>query len=160
MNVGRFEVRARFPAEFGLWPAIWMLPTDQAFGPWPNSGEIDIVEAIGRSPDHVVGTAHWLGPDGAQMANGWHVGGGEYIADWHTYTFDWSPDRLTWSVDGIVYHEVTDWNSVVGGARAPFDQRFHLVLSLAVGGGWPQAPNAMTTFPATMEVDWVRVYRD
>ncbi len=156
---GRFEVRARFPAEFGLWPAIWMLPTDRTFGPWPNSGEMDIVEAIGRSPDHVVGTAHWLGPDGAQMSNGWYVGGGEYIADWHTYTLEWSPRRLVWSVDGVAYHEVSDWNSVVGGAGAPFDQRFHLVLSLAVGGGWPQAPNATTDFPATMEVDWVRVYR-
>ena len=158
---GRFEVRARFPAEFGLWPAIWMLPTDRTFGPWPNSGELDIVEAIGRSPDHVVGTAHWLGPNGAQMANGWHVGGGDYIADWHTYTLEWSPGRLAWSVDGITYHEVTEWNSVVGGgAHAPFDQRFHLVLSLAVGGGWPQAPNASTEFPATMEVDWIRVYRN
>lgn len=155
---GRFEVRARFPAEFGLWPAVWMLPTDQVFGPWPTSGELDIVEAIGRSPDHVVGSAHWLGPDGAELANGWYVGGDDYIADWHTYTLEWTPDRLTWFVDGIAYHEVRDWVSAVGGPGAPFDQRFHLALSLAVGGTWPQAPNASTEFPATMEVDWVRVY--
>ncbi len=155
---GRFEVRARFPATDGMWPAIWMMPSSNTYGIWPYSGELDIVEAIGRQPDHVVGTAHWAGADGRpRMDNGWIVLGDDAIADWHTYTLEWSPGRLVWEIDGVAFHEVRGWHPVNGRPEAPFDQPYFLTLSLFVGGEWPGSPNATTDFPATMEVDWVRV---
>jgi beta-glucanase (GH16 family) len=150
---GRVDVRARLPRGRGLWPAIWMLPTDWVYGGWPASGEIDIMELLGHEPTRVYGTIHW-GQDAAHhlSSGGNYVlpGGANFYDAFHLFSLEWRADSLFWSVDGVRYH--TEGNG------PPFDQRFHLVLNVAVGGNWPGNPDATTTFPQTMIVDYVRVY--
>jgi len=156
---GRIAVRARLPAGQGLWPAIWMLPEHDNYGPYPRSGEIDIAEAVNlgvRCPgcrDRVQGAVH----HGPSLAANRMWNGSARLAPvdgFHVFALDWTPERMTWSLDGKPYFSQP--------ARKPFDQRFHLILNLAVGGRWPEITGRKgvddKALPATLEVDWVRVY--
>ena len=150
---GRVDVRAKMPTGRGLWPAIWMLPTDWVYGGWPASGEIDIMELLGQEPSKIYGTVHW-GQDAAHhLSSGGSYtlpNGASFANGYHTFTLEWSADSIIWSVDGIRYHGEKN--------GSPFDKRFHLLLNVAVGGNWPGSPDASTTFPQLMQVDYVRVY--
>jgi len=150
---GRADVRAKMPTGRGLWPAIWMLPTDWVYGGWPASGEIDIMELLGQEPSKIYGTVHW-GQDAAHhLSSGGSYtlqNGASFANGYHTFTLEWSADSIQWSVDGIRYHDERN--------GPPFDKRFHLLLNVAVGGNWPGSPDASTTFPQLMQVDYVRVY--
>jgi beta-glucanase (GH16 family) len=150
---GRVDVRARLPYGRGMWPAIWMLPSDWVYGGWPASGEIDIMELLGQEPGKIYGTIHW-GQDAAH-----HISSGgsyslpnsaSFAAGYHTFSLEWTADSLKWFMDDKQYHAEGD--------GAPFDKRFHLVLNVAVGGNWPGSPDASTLFPQVMQVDYVRVY--
>ncbi len=160
---GRMEVRAKLPAGQGLWPAIWMLPTDWSYGSWAASGEIDILEAVnpGASGGNTIyGTLHY----GGAWPNNTHKGGNTVpdssITDqFHVYAVEWELGQIRFYVDGRLYHTATDWWSSGGAFPAPFNQRFHMLLNVAVGGNWPGPPNANTRFPQKMEVDYVRVYQ-
>lgn len=160
---GRVEVRARLPGGQGLWPAIWMLPTDWAYGGWAASGEIDILEAVnaGASGGNTIhGTLHY----GAPWPNNTYKGGStvpasSIVDNFHVYAVEWEPAQIRFYVDGRLYHTATDWWSSGGAFPAPFNKRFHLLLNVAVGGNWPGSPNASTRFPQTMQVDYVRVYQ-
>ena len=200
---GRFEMRARLPEGQGTWPAFWMLSTDEVYGSWPKSGEIDIVEAVnlkvqgddGASENRIFGTLHYgrdfpnnvssgkpyALPDGANPAD-----------DFHTYTIEWQEGEIRWYMDGYLYQTqrqsdvrfnsrdeavglahrgwfaeyfdaitgdlTTFWNS------APYDQEFHLILNLAVGGSFPENTNNGGIDPTaftngqSLVVDYVRVY--
>jgi beta-glucanase (GH16 family) len=151
---GRVDVRAKTPTGQGLWPAIWMLPTDWVYGGWPMSGEIDIMEILGQQPGKIYGTIHW----GVDPAHHLSSGGtytlpnnASFAKGYHTFSVEWSADSLLWFVDGIRYH-----GEKMG---PPFDKRFHLILNVAVGGNWPGSPDASTAFPQVMQVEYVRVYR-
>lgn len=150
---GRVDVRAKTPTGRGLWPAIWMLPTDWVYGGWPASGEIDIMELLGHEPSKVYGTIHW-GQDAAHhlSSGGFYTlpNGASFANGFHTFTLEWSSDSLKWFVDGTRYH--------VERNGPPFDKRFHLLLNVAVGGNWPGSPDATTVFPQVMQVEYVRVY--
>ena len=158
---GRLEIRARMPIGQGLWPAIWMLPTDGVYGGWAASGEIDIMEYLGHDPDRIYGTLHYGGPWPANT----HAGGsydlpsGDFASDFHTFAIEWEPDRFRWYVDGLSFHTETSWYSTAAAYPAPFDQRFHLLLNVAVGGNWPGDPDASTRFPQRMEIEYVRIYQ-
>ncbi len=159
---GKIEVRAKLPAGQGLWPAIWMLPTDWKYGGWAASGEIDIMEAInlqGAGGNKVYGTLHYGGkwPDNTHKGKS-YTPSTSVVNNFHTYSIEWEPNEIRWYVDGIHYQTQTDWWSAAAGYPAPFDQRFHIILNVAVGGNWPGSPNSSTRFPQTMEVDYVRVY--
>ncbi|MDG5765983.1 family 16 glycosylhydrolase [Balneolales bacterium ANBcel1] len=159
---GKFEVRARMPKGQGLWPAIWMLPTDNVYGGWPRSGEIDILEIVGHEPHIAHGTIHY----GESAGAGHSLTGGRYILrdgstfndDFHIFSIIWEPERIEWYVNGNLYHFATP------GHTNPypwvFDQKFHLLLNVAVGGNWPGNPDNTTEFPQEMVVDWIRVYQD
>jgi beta-glucanase (GH16 family) len=155
---GRIEVRAKLPAGVGTWPAIWMLPTDWKYGGWPASGEIDIMEHVGYLPDSVFGSVHTAAFNhiiGTQSTQG------IYLADceknYHVYGIDWSPDYVEFLVDGQAYHRFV--NRQTGPDAWPFDQYFHLILNLAVGGNWGGKMGVREDiWPQRMEVDWVRVY--
>lgn len=158
---GRFEVRARLPSGQGLWPAIWMMPTDEVYGGWPNSGEIDIMELLGHKPHQVHGTLHY-----GDLLQGRHQEGAAYALptgafsdNFHVFRFDWEPAVMRWYVDDHLYQTQTRWHTRTHPFPAPFDQRFHLLLNVAVGGNWPGPPNDKTLFPQTLIVDYVRVYR-
>jgi beta-glucanase (GH16 family) len=150
---GRIDVRAKTPTGRGLWPAIWMLPSDWAYGGWPASGEIDIMELLGQEPGKVYGTIHWgVDPAHHLSSGGFYAlpNGASFANGFHTFTLEWSADSLKWYVDGTRFHSE--------GNGSPFDKRFHLLLNVAVGGNWPGSPDVTTVFPQVMQVDYVRVY--
>ena len=158
---GRFEMRARMPVGQGLWPAFWMLPTDEVYGVWAASGEIDIMEYLGHDPDRVFGTLHYGGswPDNVFSSNSFTLGPGNFNDDFHVFALEWDPCGMRWYVDGALYATQTVWSSDGGPYPAPFDERFHLLLNLAVGGNLPGPPDGSTAFPQELVVDYVRVYQ-
>jgi beta-glucanase (GH16 family) len=184
---GRFEIRAKLPSGQGTWPAIWMLPSDQVYGAWPLSGEIDIMEAVnlGTVSDEpsaladererrVYGTLHYgkRPPHNVYSGKSYKLPNGKSPADdFHTYAIEWQAGEIRWYVDGVHYatQRSSDWFTDAKqimpaiSAHAPFDQRFHLLLNLAVGGDWAGNVNDKgidaTVFPQTMLVDFVRVYQ-
>lgn len=158
---GRFEVRAKLPQGRGLWPAIWMLPTDNVYGGWPHSGEIDIMELVGHEPNKAHGTLHYSDPSKGHVYKGtnYSLTTGTFAGAFHVFRLDWEPDRMRWYVDDKLFQAQTNWRTRGRDFPAPFDQRFHLLLNLALGGNWPGNPDEKTDFPQVMIVDYVRVYR-
>ena len=150
---GRVEVRAKVPYGRGMWPAIWMLPTDWEYGGWPMSGEIDIMECLGQDPWTVYGTIHFGQSVAAhqQMGGKYTRSGESFAGDFHVFAVEWDSTSFQWFVDGIKYFAATK--------SSPFDKRFHLLLNVAVGGNWPGSPDEFTAFPQAMQVDYVRVYQ-
>jgi beta-glucanase (GH16 family) len=141
---GRFEIRCKFPAGRGLWPAFWLLPAN-AFGP----PEIDILEALGHEANAVYMNVHWTDNGKHRQAIGKYVGP-DFTQDFHTFAVEWDKDKLVWFVDGKPRHRVVGHSP-----RGPM----YLLANLAVGGFWPGVPDASTTFPATFLIDYIRVFR-
>jgi len=150
----RIEVRAKLPLGVGTWPAIWMMSTDSNYGNWPASGEIDIMEAIGKSHGKVFGTIH---TDAYNHMKGTQKGKSFYtdFSEWHTYALDWSEDTLTWYTDGNVYNTFAPDN-VHDSAKWPFNRRFYLLLNLALGGNLGGSINFNDD--QVMQIDYVRVF--
>jgi len=158
---GRYEIRAKLPKGQGIWPAIWLLPDTDTYGGWPTGGEVDIMEFLGHDRQTVYGTLHWGNPhdsDGGQIALPRTTG---FDEDYHVFALEWEPGAFRWYMDGVLYHTVTQWTTSAENAKfpAPFDQPFHMLINVAVGGNWPGVPNDTTVFPAKMYVDYVRVYQ-
>ncbi len=174
---GKVEVRAKLPQGQGTWPAIWMLPEKDRYGSWAASGEIDILEAVnlgvpcakcpGGRENTILGTLHF----GGKWPNNQHKG--EEVAmpavlddGFHTYAIEWQPDRIAWLFDGKVYAVRTadEWSTTGSKTRgAPFDQPFHLILNLAIGGKLAETRGLggvrLDGYPKRMEIDWVRVWQ-
>ena len=158
---GRMEMRAKMPLGKGLWPAFWMLPTDQRYGGWAASGEIDIVEYLGDDPEEVLGTIHYGGPWPNNTFSGtpYRLQSGNFHDEFHVFAIEWEEGEIRWYMDDVHYGTKTEWNSTGGPFPAPFDERFHLLLNMAVGGNLPGAPDANTQFPQEYVIDYVRVYQ-
>ncbi|TWU56839.1 Glucan endo-1,3-beta-glucosidase A1 precursor [Rubripirellula tenax] len=158
---GRIEVRAKLPIGQGMWPAIWMLPTDNKYGTWAASGEIDIMEYRGQKPNEVLGTLHYGGvwPKNKYSGETFVKPEGNFAEDFHTFSVDWTEGKIVWSIDGKPYQTQTKWTSDGGEFPAPFDQKFHLLLNLSVGGNFLGNPDETTQFPQKMLVDFVHVYQ-
>lgn len=156
---GRVEARMKVPAGTGLWPAFWMLGDDIVVHPWPASGEIDIMEHVGHEPTRVKGSAHGPGYSGTQSYDfDLDLGRGRSLSDgFHTFAVDWTPERITWTVDDEPYGTLAR-QDLSADQQWVFDKPYFLLLNLAVGGVWPGPPDADTEFPARMVVDYVRVY--
>lgn len=156
---GRIEVRAKLPAGTGMWPAIWMLPTQWKYGGWPHSGEIDIMENVGYQPDSVFSSIHTGAYNhgiNTQKTKG--VKRMDLSAAFHVYGMEWTVDSISFYIDGLLYHVFK--NEGTGSAAWPFDQEFHLLLNIAVGGNWGGKYGVDDKiFPQRMEVDYVRVYQ-
>lgn len=156
---GRFEICAKLPDGVGMWPAIWMMPTKGKYGGWPKSGEIDIMENVGYDPDTIWSTVH----TGAyNHVKGTHLNGGISIPDnrdvFHIYAVDWDETTIKGYVDEECYFtfEKRSENS----DEWPFNQKFYIILNIAVGGNWGGKEGVdNSAFPATMEIDYVRVYQ-
>jgi beta-glucanase (GH16 family) len=156
---GHLEARIKIPRGQGIWPAFWMLGGQIGNGvPWPDSGEIDIMENVGYEPHMVHGTLHGPGySGGAGIGAAYtHPQGWSFADDFHVFAIDWEPGRISWSVDGNVYQTRTTADT--GGNQWVFDQPFFFLLNVAVGGNWPGYPDGTTQFPQQMVVDYVRVY--
>ena len=156
---GRYEARMRLPRGQGIWPAFWMLGGDIARVSWPGCGEIDIMENIGREPSRVHGTLHGPGYSGGSgIGAPFDLADGAAFADaFHVFAIEWEDEVVRWYVDGALYQTRTP-RDLPSGAAWVYDHPFFLLLNLAVGGQWPGSPDASTTFPQQLIVDYVRVY--
>ena len=157
---GRIEARIKIPRGQGIWPAFWMLGTNIDSGvAWPNCGEIDIMENIGREPAIVHGTVHGPGFSGGNGISGPYSlpGGATFADDFHTYAVEWTTNQIKWFVDSQQYFTVAP-NTPSNLTTWVFTQPQFLLLNVAVGGQWPGYPDGTTTFPQRMTVDYVRVY--
>jgi beta-glucanase (GH16 family) len=156
---GRVEVSAKVPTGVGTWPAIWMLPTDWAYGGWPSSGEMDIMEHVGYDPNVIHGSIHTQAYNhtiGTQKSAALNIP--TATSNFHKYAIEWFEDHIDFFVDNIKYFTFTNENN--GWQYWPFDKRFHLILNLAVGGNWGGVQGVdVNAFPAQMEIDYVRVYK-
>jgi beta-glucanase (GH16 family) len=154
---GHFEARMKVPRGQGMWPAFWMLGEDIGGVGWPACGELDIMENVGFEPSTVHGTLHGPGySGGGGIGAGYTLpGGGQFADDFHVFAVDWSPNSVTWSVDGNVYQTRTPAD--LGGREWVFDHPFFMIVNLAVGGYWPGDPDDSTVFPQQLVIDYVRV---
>lgn len=173
---GRIEVRARLPQGQGTWPAIWMLPDADSYGPWAASGEIDILEAVnlgvacaacpGGRESTILGTLHFGGVWPNNRQTGDEMAFPPVLDGWHVFAIDWTPERITWLVDGKPWatRTASQWGTT-GSATpgAPFDRPFHLILNLAIGGRLPEGRGLRGVdrrgFPRQFSIDWVRVWQ-
>ena len=158
----KVEVRAKLPSGKGTWPAIWMLPTDNAYGEWPASGEIDIMEHVGHDPDVIVQSIHTRKTHGGSASN--HSAKVSKVREeFHVYGMEWLPDRIIFTIDGeetYVYEKPEAAQEERASDTWPFDQRMHLLLNLAFGGTWGGSMGIdADCLPAQFEIDYVRVYQ-
>jgi beta-glucanase (GH16 family) len=149
---GFFEIRARLPCGRGTWPAIWML---NSAGIWPDGGELDIMEHVGREPDRVFSTVH------TRSGSGGHGNGGatrvpDACTAFHRYQMHWTPQQVRFGIDGRTHF--VHRNAGTGKGQWPFDTPQFLILNIAVGGDLGGAVDD-DIFPVRMEVDHVRVYQ-
>jgi beta-glucanase (GH16 family) len=152
---GHFEASIKIPKGQGMWPAFWMLGDNIGSVGWPQSGEIDIMENVGNTPNTTYGTIHGPGYSGANGVGGNKTIGSALGDAFHTYAIDWSPNLIIWTLDGQEYFRATP--AQIGGHTWVYDHPFSILLNVAVGGYWPGNPDAGTQFPQTMLVDYVRV---
>ncbi|MFI3332632.1 MAG: family 16 glycosylhydrolase [Rikenellaceae bacterium] len=155
----KVEVRARMPKGNGTWPAIWMLPTESPYGIWPRCGEIDIMEHVGYGADSVFSTVHtgrFNHPKNTQVGNTYKIN--TVTEEFHTYTLEWDENQLSSYIDGIKYF--TFKNNYEGADSWPFDEPFHLLLNLAIGGNLGGRYGVDDSlFPHSFEIDYVRIYK-
>lgn len=160
---GRIEARIKVPKGAGTWPAFWMLganfeedATDEA-NRWPNVGEIDIMEYVGREPDLVLGTLHGPGYSGAGGRSQWNRQEFEIGDDFHTFAIDWDAQGIRWYFDGDMYFEIGPDD--LGEREWVFDQPFFMILNLALGGTLGGTIALDLEFPIQYYIDYVRVYQ-
>jgi len=155
---GRVEARIKIPYGQGMWPAFWMLGNDIDKVQWPNCGEIDIMENIGKEPAIVHGTIHGPGYSGANgIGSAFTLQSGKFSDDFHIYAIEWEPNQIRFYVDDNLYATRTPAD-LPQATKWVFDHNFFIILNVAVGGNWPGNPDGTTVFPQTMLVDYVRVY--
>jgi beta-glucanase (GH16 family) len=180
---GRFEARIKMPQGKGMFPAFWLLGSNfceaQAFDAennvfcdssnpnyevgnvlWPQSGEIDIMEYIGSKPTEVFGTIHGPGfSAGESISKKYALPNGRFDTDFHVFGVEWTENSINWYVDNVLYNQITRAKVEQEGGEWVFDNSFYMLLNLAVGGNLPGSPDANTSFPQRMIVDYVRVYQ-
>ena len=150
---GKIEARIKIPVGQGLWPAFWLLGANINKVNWPECGETDIMEHI-NTDSLLYGTMHWN--------NNGHVSSGnktpvDSISNFHVYSIEWDASAIRWLVDGVEFNSATILNSANN--TGAFHKPFFIILNLAVGGDWPGQDVDDSKFPASMYVDWVKVYQ-
>ena len=153
---GRYEARIRLPYGQGMWPAFWLLgATDEV---WPQRGEIDIMENRGQEPTKVSGTVHGPGYSaGESITKSYSLENDRFDTGFHLFGIEWGPEYINFYVDDVLYNQITPAD-VTG--EWVFDHPFYIIMNVAVGGSYVGSPNGETTFPQTMLVDYVRVYKN
>ncbi|HUN89745.1 MAG TPA: glycoside hydrolase family 16 protein [Terriglobales bacterium] len=156
---GRFEARIKIPYGQGIWPAFWLLGNDIGTVGWPQCGEIDIMENIGKEPSTIHGTIHGPGYSGEKgIGSPFSLPKDQkFSKDFHVFGVEWEPSQIRFYVDDNLYATRTP-TDLPTGAGWVYDHPFFIILNLAVGGYWPGNPDATTVFPQQMLVDYVRVY--
>ncbi|MEE3468107.1 MAG: family 16 glycosylhydrolase [Eubacterium sp.] len=166
IKYGRIEAKIKVPEGKGFLPAFWMMPQDEDFyGIWPKCGEIDIMEVLGDQINTNYGTLHYGEPH-KQNQGSIQLPDGDFAHEYHTFAIEWEPGVIKWFMDDQQYYETSDWFTAVDGEEekpypAPFNQPFHVILNVAIGGDWPGNPDETTIFDerAAMYVDYVRMFQ-
>ena len=179
---GRFEARIKLPQGKGMFPAFWLLgenfceaqtltgnvvncdsslPNYEAGNVlWPQCGEIDIMEYLGSKPTEVFGTIHGPGFSGGNsITKKYNLSNDRFDTGFHVFGVEWTENYINWYVDNVLYSQITRQNVEEKGGEWVFDNSFYMLLNMAVGGNLPGNPNANTTYPQRMIVDYVRVYQ-
>ncbi len=162
---GLMEVKAKVPSGKGYLPAFWLMPTDEnLYGQWPRCGEIDAMEVMGQDTKKLYGTIHYGNPHSESQGTK-TLTTGDFSEEYHVFAVEWEPGSIKWYVDGMLYHEENDWYSTTQGQGtvtypAPFDQKFYVILNLAIGGSWVGYPDETTTYDdQEFDIDYVRVFQ-
>jgi len=153
---GRFEARLKTPYGPGLWPAFWMLGDNIDEVSWPQCGEIDIMELRGQAPNIIAGTVHGPGYSGGNsITKSYALPNNRFDTKFHLFAVEWDEDKMDFFVDDFLYLrlEKKDFDEWV------FDQKFFMILNIAVGGNYVGFPTSETPFPQSMTVDYVRTYQ-
>ncbi len=157
---GRVDIRALLPSGQGIWPALWMLGGNATTVGWPACGEIDIMEMIGGAgKDNTVhGTAHWDNKGShASFGGKLSLAPPKILADeFHVFSIVWTPTSITWYLDDVQYEVIDTTPSDL----SEFQSNFYFIFNVAVGGNWPGNPDATTTFPQRMIVDYIRIFQN
>lgn len=156
---GYFEIKAKLPSGRGTWPAIWMLPGADSYGPWPRSGEIDIMEHVGFDPGRIHTTAH---TDAFNHLKNTQKTKSDLVdnvsSQFHVYAMEWDKDHLLWYIDGETFFRFENTGKNI--EEWPFDKFFYLILNIAIGGSWGGQQGIDPGLErAVMEVDYIRVYQ-
>jgi beta-glucanase (GH16 family) len=166
---GKIEFRPKVPAGEGIWPAVWVLPTNSRYGGWASGGEIDLLESRGSVVSETNGALHFGGPwpRNTFVTAAYKLPGTNAAEAFHLYGLEWSKDEIKWSVDSVVWQTRTrdEWFSEAArdNPSAPFDQPFHLIINLAVDGRFfeettQRADNLpASAFPQILQIDYVRL---
>lgn len=155
---GRVDIRAKLPKGKGIWPALWLLGNNITTVSWPACGEIDLMELLGQEPNKAYGTIHW----GADVASHQSIGtsyvlsSGSFDQQFHVYSLIWKQDSIKMYIDDLPFFAVSQTQVTV---TDPFNNPFFFIFNIAVGGNWPGSPDATTTFPQRMIVDYIRVFQ-
>ena len=155
---GRVDVRAALPIGQGIWPAIWMLGENIDQVGWPKCGEIDIMEKIGGNGREktAFGTVHWdNNGQNADYGGSHSLTSGNYQDEFHVFTIKWTLNSIIWYIDNVQFHII----DTTPAELSEFQEDFHLLINLAVGGNWPGNPDATTTFSQYLIVDYIRVFQ-
>lgn len=160
VEYGRIEARIKIPYGQGIWPAFWMLGSDIATNSWPNCGEVDIMENIGKEPTTIHGTIHGPGYSGANGIGSpfSFPNNAKFSDDFHVYAIEWEPTQIRFYVDDYLYATRTP-AQIPAGTTWVYNHNFFIIMNVAIGGGWPGNPDGTTVFPQQMLVDYVRVYQ-
>ncbi len=159
---GRIDIRAALPSGQGLWPALWMLGDNFSTVGWPACGEIDIMEMIGgatqnQGDERVHGTGHWS-QSGNHASAGSSIAvtnGSSYQDEFHVFSIVWNASSIKWYRDDVIFYTL----DITSAELSEFHEKFFFIFNVAVGGNWPGSPNAQTTFPQRMAVDYIRVFQ-
>lgn len=155
---GRVDIRAKLPRGKGIWPALWMLGSNITSVGWPACGEIDIMEHLGHETNKSYGYLHYRNSAGTQGSKGtsYTLSGGNYYEQFHVFSMEWKLDEVKLYVDNNL---LVTLNKSEVGSTYPFNAPQFFILNVAVGGNWPGSPDATTTFPQRMIVDYIRVFQ-
>ncbi len=155
---GRYEARIKLPWGQGIWPAFWLLGADIDTNPWPNCGEIDVMENRGQEPTLINGTVHGPGYSGGEsITKAYELDSDRFDTDFHIFGIEWGPSYINFYVDDVLYNQITP-DDVTG--EWVYDHDFFIIMNVAVGGNYVGSPNENTVFPQTMMVDYVKVYQE
>lgn len=150
---GKIEARIKLPSFTGSWPAFWMLGEKYSEVGWPNCGEIDIMEHV-NTESKIHGTIHWYADAYSSYSKETTV---DDVTSYHVYSIEWDESSIKWYVDDVQYNEANIKDAVNG--TEEFHENFFILLNFAIGGNWPGTTVDDSAFPATMYVDYVRVFQ-
>lgn len=156
---GRFEARLKTPYGPGIWPAFWMLGANVDTVPWPQCGEIDIMELRGQEPNIINGTLHGPGYSaGNSITKAYALKNGRFDTDFHIFAVEWYADKIDFFIDDYLYQRLTR-DEVEKKGQWVYNSPFFMILNVAVGGNYVGFPVDGTPFPQKMTIDYVRVYK-